>query len=165
MNYQKIYSFDLANGEGVRTSIFVSGCTLHCKGCFNTEAWCFESGKPLTSIEFFQISQLLKNPYYSGLSILGGEPFDQTDNYLLIELCKVAHANNKNVWIWSGHDFEELNLNMKNRELLENCDVLIDGRFEEDKKDLSLKWRGSSNQRIIDVQKSLIGEKIIEYEG
>ena len=163
MNYQKIYSFDLANGEGIRTSIFVSGCTRHCPGCFNKEAWDFCSGKPFTSKEFFQICKLLKNPNYDGISILGGEPFDQEDNYYLIELCKEAHANGKNIWIWSGYSFEELHMNPAARSLLEKCDILVDGRFEENKKDLNLKWRGSSNQRIIDVQKSLQEEKVIEY--
>lgn len=155
MNYQKIYSFDLANGEGIRTSIFMSGCTLHCKGCFNKEAWDFESGKPFTSTEYFKILEQLKSPYCDGLSILGGEPFDQKDNFMLIELCKSAHAEGKNVWIWSGHLFEELNLNPDARELLNNCDILVEGPFIEEQKDLSLKWRGSRNQNIVDIQKSL----------
>ncbi len=163
MNYQKIYSFDLSNGEGIRTSLFVSGCTRHCKGCFNKETWDFCSGKEFTSKEYFKICEYLKNPYYSGLSILGGEPFEQEDFYYLIELCKTAHTYGKNVWIWSGYTFDELRLNKKTFELLKECDILIDGPFVEELKDLSLAWRGSSNQRIIDVQKSLQENKVIEY--
>ena len=164
MKYQKIYSFDTANGEGIRTSIFVSGCTLHCKNCFNSEAWDFSAGKEFTSKQFFQILELLKRPYCAGLSILGGEPFDQTDNNLLIELCESAHVLGKNVWAWSGHQFEELLKNSKARVLLENCDVLVDGRYEDELRDLSLAWRGSSNQRVIDVKKSLAQNKPVLYK-
>lgn len=165
MNYQDIYNFDLANGEGVRVSLFVSGCTLHCKDCFNKEAWDFNGGKVLTSEKYFQICKLLENPNYSGLSILGGEPFDQKDYFLLSDLCKTAHYYGKDVWIWTGHTFEEINLDSKMKNLLELCDVLVDGRFDSKLKDTSLKWRGSSNQRIIDVQKSLEQQRIIEYVG
>ena len=163
MNYQKIYSFDLANGEGIRTSIFVSGCNRHCKGCFNKEAWDFYSGKTLSSEQYFKICNYLKSPYYSGLSILGGEPFDQKDFFLLIELCKTAHTLGKNVWIWSGYTFEELKMDNKKKELLQECDILIDGAFIEEQKDLSLKWRGSTNQRIIDIKESLASGKVVEY--
>lgn len=164
MNYQKIYSFDLANGEGIRTSIFVSGCNRHCKGCFNKEAWDFYSGKLFNSEQFFKICNFFKNPYYSGLSILGGEPFDQKDCFLLIELCKVAHALEKSVWIWSGYTFEELIKDNKKIELLKECDVLVDGPFVEEQKDLSLKWRGSRNQRIINVPRSLENGEVVLYE-
>lgn len=164
MNYQKIYSFDLANGEGIRTSIFVSGCNRHCKGCFNKEAWDFSAGKEFTSEQYFKIYNCLKNPNYAGLSILGGEPFDQDEFYYLIELCKAAHALKKDVWIWSGYFFEELNMDPKKRELLLECDVLIDGPFIEKQKDLSLKWRGSRNQRIIDVKKTLEEGRVIERD-
>ena len=164
MKYQKIYSFDTADGEGIRTSIFVSGCTLHCRNCFNPEAWDFSAGKLFTSKQFFQILELLKRPYCAGLSILGGEPFDQIDNSLLIELCKSAHTLEKNVWVWSGHQFEELLKNNKARELLENCDVLVDGRYEDELRDLSLAWRGSSNQRVLDVKKSLAQNKPVLYK-
>ena len=165
MKYQKIYSFDTADGKGIRTSIFVSGCTLRCKNCFNSEAWDFDAGKEFTSKQFFQILKLLERPYCAGLSILGGEPFDQIDNNLLIELCKSAHILGKDVWAWSGHQFEELLKNSKARELLENCDVLVDGRYEDELRDLSLAWRGSSNQRVLDVKKSLAQNKPVSYKG
>ena len=163
MNYQKIYSFDLADGDGIRTSIFVSGCNRHCKGCFNEEAWDFNSGKNFNSEKYFKIYDLLKKPYYAGLSILGGEPFDQKDNYLLIELCKAAHTIGKDVWIWSGYTFEELKKDDKKLELLQECDVLVDGPFIDEQKDLSLKWRGSTNQRIINIKESLASGKVVEY--
>lgn len=163
MNYFQIRSFDVVNGKGIRTSIFVSGCTLHCKNCFNSEAWDFNSGKEFSSIQFFKIQELLKRPYCSGLSILGGEPFDQHDFYFLIELCKAAHALKKDVWIWSGHQFEELRMNEDKLNLLKQCDVLVDGPFIDEKKDLSLAWRGSQNQRIIDVQKSLKQNEVVLY--
>lgn len=164
MKYQKIYSFDTADGKGIRTSIFVSGCTLHCKNCFNSEAWNFDAGKLFTSKQFFQILELLKRPYCAGLSILGGEPFDQIDKTLLVELCKSAHSLEKDVWIWSGHQFEELLKNDKTRGLLENCDVLVDGRYMDELRNLSLAWRGSSNQRVLDVKKSLAQNKAILLE-
>lgn len=164
MKYFQIRSFDVVNGKGIRTSIFVSGCTLHCKNCFNSEAWSFNAGKLFTSKQFFQILDLLKRPYCAGLSILGGEPFDQTDNNLLIELCESAHVLGKNVWAWSGHQFEELLKNNKARVLLENCDVLVDGRYEDELRDLSLAWRGSSNQRVLDVKKSLAQNKPVLYK-
>ena len=163
MNYQKIYSFDLADGDGIRTSIFVSGCNRHCKGCFNEEAWDFNSGKNFNSEKYFKIYDLLKKPYYAGLSILGGEPFDQKDNYLLIELCKAAHTIGKDVWVWSGYTFEELKKDDKKLELLQECDVLVDGPFIDEQKDLSLKWRGSTNQRVINIKESLASGKVVEY--
>lgn len=164
MKYFQIRSFDVVNGKGIRTSIFVSGCTLHCKNCFNSEAWDFNAGKLFTSKQFFQILDLLKRPYCAGLSILGGEPFDQTDNNLLIELCESAHVLRKNVWAWSGHQFEELLKNNKARVLLENCDVLVDGRYEDKLRDLNLAWCGSSNQRVLDVKKSLAQNKPVLYK-
>ena len=105
----------------------------------------------------------MKKPYCAGLSILGGEPFDQKDNYLLIELCKAAHTIGKDVWIWSGYTFEELKTDDKKLELLQECDILVDGPFIDEQKDLSLKWRGSTNQRVIDIKESLASGKVVEY--
>ena len=163
MNYSQIRTMDISNGEGIRTSIFVSGCNRHCKGCFNKEAWNFNSGKNFNSEKYFKICDLLKKPYCAGLSILGGEPFDQKDNYLLIELCKAAHTIGKDVWIWSGYTFEELKTDDKKLELLQECDILVDGPFIDEQKDLSLKWRGSTNQRVIDIKESLASGRVVEY--
>lgn len=166
MNYQKIYTFDLANGEGIRASVFVSGCNRQCEGCFNKEAWDFCSGKQFTPAHYSKVLEIISNPIYDGISILGGEPFDQNEQgiQILIELCKSTHNLGKTVWIWSGHEFEELNLMPEARKLLANCDVLIDGPFIEEQKDRTLLWRGSKNQRIIDVQKSLEEGKVVERE-
>ena len=159
----KIKDCDIADGEGVRVTLFVSGCPLHCFNCQNKEAWDFNSGKNFNSEKYFKICDLLKKPYCAGLSILGGEPFDQKDNYLLIELCKAAHTIGKDVWIWSGYTFEELKTDDKKLELLQECDILVDGPFIDEQKDLSLKWRGSTNQRVIDIKESLASGRVVEY--
>jgi anaerobic ribonucleoside-triphosphate reductase activating protein len=164
MNYSQIRKLDISDGEGIRVSVFVSGCERHCKGCFNPETWDFNAGKEFTSHQFFQICELLKSPHYAGLSLLGGEPFIQKDNYYLIELCKTAHFEGKNVWAWSGFKFEELIQNKHQLELLKNCDVLVDGPFIESQRNLTLAWRGSSNQRVIDVKKSLAANKVVLYK-
>lgn len=154
MNFQKIYSFDLANGPGVRVSLFVSGCKIHCPGCFNKEAWCFSSGQKFKKKHMSAIKELLKNKNYDGLSILGGEPFDQDKKGIkkLIKLCKYAHKHNKNVWIWTGHQVEELT-SKQQLELLHNCDVLVDGPFIEELKTQTIPFMGSSNQKVILVDK------------
>lgn len=152
MNYMAIKKCDIANGTGIRLSLFVSGCPHHCPQCFNQEAWEFNAGKPFTDKEYNAIITEIKKPYYNGITLLGGEPFAQNKEGLqtLIKLCKEVHLLNKNVWGYSGYTFEELKAGTKEqRELLENCDVLVDGKFEIDKKDITLPFRGSSNQRII----------------
>lgn len=164
MNYSSIRKMEVSNGEGIRVSLFVSGCTLHCPNCFNPEAQNFCAGHEFGSKEFFRINELLKKPYCAGLSLLGGEPFDQKDNFYLLELCKVAHSLGKTVWAWSGHLFDEIRLDPVKAELLENCDVLVDGPFVDAQKDLSLAWRGSANQRVIDVCASLKKGEVILYE-
>ena len=155
LNYQKINAFDIANGKGIRVSLFVSGCKFHCKGCFNSQAWDFNSGYPFTEKEEQLILERLKHPDFKGLSILGGDPFWQDDEGLkqLISLCEKVHKLGKDVWIWTGFTWEEL-INNENKlvlSLVKTCDYLIDGRFVEKEKDLSVPWRGSTNQRIIDV--------------
>lgn len=152
MNYMTIKQCDIANGTGVRLSLFVSGCPHHCPQCFNQEAWAFDAGKPFTDKEYNVIITEIKKSYYDGITLLGGEPFAQDKEGLqtLTKLCKDAHSLNKNVWAYSGYAFEELKAGTKEqKELLANCDVLVDGRFEIDKKDITLPFRGSSNQRII----------------
>lgn len=152
MNYQKIYSFDLANGPGVRASLFVSGCNIHCSGCFNQEAWSFKSGKPFTRKTFKALKKIFKDERYDGFSILGGEPFDQKnkDLKILIKLCKSAHKYNKNIWIWTGHEQEELTSKLQLK-LLQNCDVIITGKFIKEYKSFNTPFRGSSNQKIINL--------------
>lgn len=171
MNYSKITPYDVANGIGVRTSIFVSGCSFHCKGCFNTEAQDFFYGTPVTDETISFLNECVQDPRSAGLSILGGDPLWQNEYGIsqLIELCGIAHRYNKNVWLWSGFKFEDIiqfevqsligqepiPIKYFRKELIKNVDVLVDGQFIEAQKDPSLPYRGSSNQRVIDVKKSL----------
>lgn len=173
MNYVKILPFDLANGTGVRISLFVSGCRFHCLGCFNQESQDFDFGKPFTQNTVKTILNLVSNPYVSGLSILGGDPIWQDGQGLknLRVLMQEIHRLNKTTWIWSGFTWEEIMdinkddyISILRKDVIALSDVFIDGRFEKDLKDLTLKWRGSSNQRVIDVQKSLSANKVILYE-
>lgn len=175
MNYAVINKTDIANGSGIRVSIFVSGCNFHCKNCFNLVEQDFNYGKLYTADTKQSILNLVNKPYVKGLSILGGDPLWQNESGMmsLIDLCQNVHTYDKTVWIWSGFTWEEIfpvvtldNFDSKaviRQELIRNCDVWIDGRFNNDLKDSTLKWRGSSNQRVIDVQKSLKENKIILY--
>lgn len=174
MNYAKIKHFDPANGEGIRLSLFVSGCQFHCPGCFNEEAQDYNYGEPFTEETYSQILTDLSRPEYDGLSILGGDPLWQDTDGLnqLINLCKDTHSLNKNVWLWTGFTFENIfNPVYFNtdfvfcQELIKNCDVVVDGLFKEKLRDLSLKWRGSSNQRVIDVKKTLEAKEIVLKEN
>lgn len=175
MYYSNINKFDIANGEGIRVSLFVSGCKFYCQDCFNPEAWDFNYGKQFTEETFDEIIELVRNPNVDGLSILGGDPLWQKwwDICDLIELCESVHKLNKTVWIWSGFTWERIFLKIDpkllgmedvvRKELISNCDVWIDGQFNKDLKNLRLKWCGSSNQRVIDVEKSLQSNKAILY--
>ncbi len=163
MNYGEIKNYDIANGEGVRVSLFVSGCTHHCKNCFNPETWSFEYGKPFTKETEDYIIECLSPDYIDGLSLLGGEPFEpQNQEVLLPFMRKVKNElPNKNFWCYTGYLFDrELLSESRARceftdEMLSLIDVLVDGEFVQALHDISLAFRGSSNQRIIDVQKSL----------
>lgn len=163
MNYGEIKNFDIANGEGVRVSLFVSGCTHHCKNCFNPETWSFEYGKPFTKETEDYIIECLTHDYIDGLSLLGGEPFEpQNQEVLLPFLRRVKNElPNKNIWCYTGYLFDrELLCESRARceftdEMLSLIDVIVDGEFVQTLHDISLAFRGSSNQRIIDVQKSL----------
>lgn len=147
MNYAKIKAVDVANGDGCRVSLFVSGCRHHCKGCFNKEAWDFNYGEEYTPEVENRIMELLKPYYIKGLSILGGDPMEK-ENYIRIRhlLQKVKNRYpNKTVWFYTGCKYEDI----MHDGILNYIDVLVDGEFVEDLKDLNLRFRGSSNQRII----------------
>lgn len=163
MNYAQILDCDSANGLGWRVSLFVSGCSLHCPGCFNQKAWDYGYGKPFGCAAQNKILELLMPDYIRGLSILGGNPTDKENEYELtrfVERVRSYYEDRKDIWIWSGHTWEQL---MESKdELVPLCDVLVDGPFIEAQKDLTLPFRGSSNQRIIDVKKSLESGKIVE---
>ena len=165
MNYAKIRKFDVSNGPGVRTTLFVSGCTNKCEGCFNSELQDFNYGEKWTKETEDEFIKQVMNPNIVGVNILGGEPMDQIrdkDLYNLLKRIKIE--TNKSIWLWSGYLYEDiLNCNNKNI-ILKYVDVLIDGRFELDKRNISLKYRGSSNQRVIDVVKSRESNRIIEIE-
>ena len=172
MNYADIKYCDVANGKGVRVSLFVSGCTHHCKGCFNEETWNFHYGKPFTEETEEQVLNYLDKAYIAGLSLLGGEPFEHVNQQGILPLLRKVKARfpEKNIWCYSGYLFdEELKKESRARceytdEMLSMLDVLVDGRFEEDKKNITLLFRGSENQRLIDVKKSLEQDKVVEWK-
>lgn len=175
MNYAKIRKCDVANGPGVRVSLFVSGCNHHCKNCFNKEAWDFEYGNKFTEKEEQQIIEDLKPDYINGLSLLGGEPFEENNQAELAKLTtKVKQAYpNKKIWCYTGYTFDKQILgqmiNEENKEsakqMLDNIDYIVDGRFVDELRDPKLQFRGSSNQRIIDVKKSLKQNEIVMWDG
>lgn len=163
MNYAEIKDCDIANGEGVRISLFVSGCRRHCKGCFNACAWDFSYGAPFDETVQNRIIQLLAPDYIAGLTLLGGDPFEPENQRALTPFVRRVKAlyPQKNIWCFTGYTFDGKGIREAEvqtevtGELLSMIDVLVDGKFEEEKKDIRLKFRGSSNQRIIDVKRSL----------
>lgn len=176
MNYAVIKKMDITNGEGIRISLFVSGCKFHCKNCFNLEVQNFSYGKEYTQETVNRIKEYLSRPSVKGLSLLGGDPLWQTNEDMeqLAKLCKEVHNLGKDVWVWSGFTWEDIFDKIPDntvdaaiinaqQELVSECDVFVDGPFVEELKDLSLAWRGSSNQRVIDVQKTLKEKKIVLY--
>lgn len=175
MNYAKIRKCDVANGPGVRVSLFVSGCNHHCKNCFNPEAWNFNYGEEFTKKEEEQIIEDLKPEYITGLSLLGGEPFEQKNQEGLAPLVSKVKQEypDKKIWCYTGFTFDEQILgkmiNEEHREttkqMLENIDYIVDGKFVNELKDPKLQFRGSSNQRIIDVKKSLAENEIVLWDG
>ena len=158
MNYGKIKPVDVANGEGVRVSVFVSGCPHHCKGCFNPELWNYRAGDLFTWDTIDEIIDLCSKDYITGLSLLGGEPLDPKNLDWLTKLCLVFKRKfpHKDIWCYTGYEWE----NVKQLYIMKYIDILVDGQFVEDLKDPRLRFRGSSNQRIIDVKKSLDGGRI-----
>lgn len=152
MNYGAIKKTDIANGEGVRVSLFVSGCRHHCKGCFNQEAWDFSYGQAFTYDTINEILDAMDHPYIKGLSILGGEPLDPANIQwveTLIFCVRSKFGADKDIWVYTGYTYEEV----KDLDLLHWVDVLVDGPFIEEQKDISLRFRGSRNQRIIRLDK------------
>ena len=172
MYYGEIKKCDIANGEGVRVSLFVSGCTHHCPGCFNQDTWDFDYGKEYTQETEEEILNALAPDYINGLSLLGGEPFEPQNQAVLVELLRKVKERypRKNIWCYSGYLFDKELLSESQArceytdEMLSMLDVLVDGRFVETLKDIRLVFRGSSNQRVIDVQKSLEAGEIVLWE-
>ena len=172
MNYCEIKKTDIANGSGVRVTLFVSGCRHHCKGCFQPDTWNFDYGKPFTDTTADEIINALSKGYIKGLTLLGGEPMEPENQAGLLPFLKELKKRfpQKTIWCFSGYDFEKdiLGRMMKEsevtRELVPLLDVLVDGKFVEDLKNLSLKFRGSENQRILDVARSLAAGKAVWME-
>ena len=169
MNYANIKNCDIANGPGVRVSLFVSGCTHRCPGCFNEIAWDFGYGKPFTQETIDYILKLLKPAHIRGLTLLGGEPFEPENQGAVVELLRQIKQQmpEKSIWAFSGYLFDRDILSGRlgdTREYLSYLDVLVDGPFVEAKKNLSLRFRGSENQRLIDVKKSLAAAEVILWE-
>lgn len=172
MHYGEIKKCDIANGEGVRVSLFVSGCTHHCPGCFNQDTWEFHYGREYTDETEEELLKALAPSYINGLSLLGGEPFEPQNQEVLVGLLRKVHARypQKNVWCYTGYLFDrELLGESRARcvytdDMLSMIDVLVDGRFVESLKDIRLAFRGSSNQRVIDVGKSLKTGHVVLWE-
>lgn len=169
MNYADIKTCDVANGVGIRVSLFVSGCTHHCENCFNPETWDFNYGKAFTDKEIDYIIESAKPEHITGLTLLGGEPLEFVNQQGILPLLKRFKETypKKTIWCYTGYDFEKDIVGKMMRQwdftpsLMSYLDILVDGEFVEAKKDLSLRFRGSSNQRIIDVQKSLAENKVV----
>lgn len=178
MRYAQIRKMDISNGEGVGIALFVQGCHFHCKDCFNQETWDFNGGKEWTEDIENQFIELAKRPYVTRISLLGGEPLHNRNVrtlYLLLKKIKQQLPHLK-IWIYTGYKYEDILIQdciklfestqadeYRQSIIKEFCDVLVDGQFETDKKDLTLKFKGSKNQRVIDIQETLKHNKIILY--
>lgn len=173
MYYGEIKKCDIANGEGVRVSLFVSGCTHHCPGCFNEATWDFHYGKEFTEETEKELLDALEPSYINGLSLLGGEPFEPENQKALVPFLRKVKERypEKNIWCYSGYLYDSQLLSESRArceytdEMLSMIDVLVDGRFVESLKDITLVFRGSSNQRIIDVKKSLESGDVVLWES
>lgn len=166
MNYADIKNVDVTNGPGVRISLFVSGCPHHCPGCFNPETWSYDYGEPFAEQEVEKIIGMLDAPYIQGLSLLGGEPLAPKNQATVLDLVKQVKEKlpGKDIWCYTGYLFEDLldgRVGEHSQELLSYMDVLVDGQFQKELKDIRLRFRGSSNQRIIDVPKSLMEGQVV----
>ena len=160
MRYNLIRKMDISNGPGVRVSIFMQGCQFHCKNCFNPETWDFEGGKEFTNETIDEVLDLCKKDEIKGLSILGGEPMHPKNIDGTTKLAKRFKEKypNKNLWAWSGFTFEK---DLKDKEIMNYLDVLVDGQFVDEQKNPTLAWKGSANQRVIDVKQSMKPNKVV----
>lgn len=163
MRYNLIRKMDISNGPGVRVSIFMQGCAFHCKNCFNPETWDFNAGKEFNDKTIDEILELCNKGHIKGLSILGGEPMHPNNIEGTTKLAKAFKEKypDKNIWMWSGFKFDE---DLKDKEALNYVDVLVDGTYADEFHNPTLKWKGSANQRVIDVQKSLKKSEIVLFD-
>lgn len=163
---------DITNGEGIRVSLFVSGCNFHCHNCFNKEAQDFNNGKQFTETEFNTICEWLRQPHIAGLSLLGGDPLcqDSTGFHIMNQLALTARSLGKTVWLWTGFKWEDIwndesDMRIYRQNLISLCDVVVDGQYVDSLRDLTLKWHGSSNQRVILSRMSINQKEPILMEG
>ena len=163
MRYNLIRKMDISNGPGVRVSIFMQGCAFHCKNCFNPETWNFDGGQEFNENTINEVLNLCEENHIKGLSILGGEPMHPNNIDGTTKLAKAFKEKypNKNLWVWSGFRFDN---ELKDKEVLNYIDVLVDGQYVDELHDFTLKWRGSSNQRVIDVKQSLEQSEVVLLE-
>lgn len=166
MNYEKIDKCSVSNGLGVRTVLWVSGCDIHCKNCHNQQTWDFNSGIPFTEDTMQELLYDLSKPYIKGCTLSGGHPFDPLNAPKVLEIVKRVKMvfPNKDIWIYSGYEWENIIKDETLREILKYTDVLVDGAYIDELRDISLAFKGSSNQRIIDVPKSLEQNKVILWQ-
>ena len=165
MNYAKITKHDIANGRGVRVVLWVSGCSHHCTGCQNPDTWDDDYGSRFEASDLSDIITLLREDWISGLTLSGGDPLkpSNVDMCTIVAACAKSNVPNKDIWCWTGYTWDEIIAREDCKYILQCIDVLVDGEFIKDKYDISLKWRGSSNQRVIDVKKSLQAGKVVLY--
>lgn len=167
MNYHKIEKTSVANGTGIRVVLWVSGCSLHCKGCHNPETWSLNSGKPFDEEAKKELFEALDKPYIQGITFSGGHPLEQRNLITILFLAKEIKEKfpQKDIWLYTGYTWEDIFKmgNRQMRKILYWVDVLVDGKYIEEEKDITLKWRGSRNQRVIDVKKSLEECKVVLY--
>ena len=166
MNYEKVDKCSVSNGAGVRTVLWVSGCDVHCHNCHNPQTWDFNSGIPFTDDTMQEILYDLSKSYIKGLTLSGGHPLDTQNAPKVLEIVKRVKMvfPNKDIWIYSGYVWENIIKDETLREFLKYTDILVDGAYIDELRDISLQFRGSSNQRIIDVQKSLTENKVILWQ-
>ena len=165
MNYAKITKHDIANGRGVRVVLWVSGCSHHCTGCQNPDTWDDDYGSRFEPSDLSDIITLLREDWISGLTLSGGDPLKPSNVEIctIVAACAKSNVPNKDIWCWTGYTWDEIIARDDCNDILQYIDVLVDGEFIQDKYDISLKWRGSSNQRVIDVKKSLQTGKVVLY--
>lgn len=173
MNYHKIEKTSIVNGTGIRVVLWVSGCSLHCKGCHNPETWCLNSGKPFDENAKKELFEALEKPYIQGITFSGGHPLESenlNEIYELVVEIKEKYLN-KDIWLYTGYHFDDIINNplrdmyaTLRRRIVEMCDVVVDGEYVDELRNITLKWRGSENQRVIDVKTSLKQKKVVLWE-
>ena len=177
MRFASIRNLDISNGEGVGVSLFVQGCDRHCFNCFNPDTWDFNGGKEWTEETKNKFIKLIDRPYINRISVLGGEPLAEQNLDEVLSLIKEIRISfpEKTIWLYTGYSYSDIFRgqssclsqegldNFKRREIIKQCDVLIDGEYIDERRDITLKWRGSSNQRVIDVKQSLTQNKVVLY--